>query len=400
MTEARPSQDSAAEALTGSCVVDGSGTLLSMDPALARLAEQVGLPPAEIHLTDLPGQRGGLRSFLGLCLRSGSPLPGRVGLSAPGANAVLFRVRGRRARAEESSLEGSIHLHLLADNHISRRLGALNQKIAELHTEVRRRQGLERELEEALAREREARQEAERANRLKDEFLAAISHELRTPLNVIMGWTELLLDPEMAAGRVEHGLRSIDRAARAQHRGVEDLLDFTRLTRGILDLRVGPVDVAAFVDEAVEDMRPGFDAAGIELVGDVDPDTPPMRADAERARQILWNLLSNALKFGRKGGRVEVYAEGRDHEVLLQVVDDGQGIDPRFIPRLFEPFTQEDGSLTKRAYGMGLGLALVKRITELHGGTVEVVSDGPGEGATFIIRMPAAEPNGAPSATG
>lgn len=400
MTEVRPSQDFAPGALHGSCLVDERGTLLSMDPALARLVEQVGLPPAEIHLTDLPGQIGNLKSFLSLCLRSGSPLPGRVGLSAPGSDVVPFRVRGRRAQAEESSRNDSIHLHLAADNHISRRLGALNQKIAELHTEVRRRQRLERELEEALVREREARQEAEQANRLKDEFLAAISHELRTPLNVIMGWTELLLDPDMAPGRVEHGLRSIDRAARAQHQGVEDLLDLTRLTRGVLDLRVGPVDVRAFVDEAVEDMRPGFEAAGIELVSDVDPDMPPMRADAERARQILWNLLSNALKFGREGGRVEVHAEGGDPDVLLRVVDDGQGIDPEFLPRLFEPFTQEDGSLTKRAYGMGLGLALVKRFTELHGGTVDAVSDGPGEGSTFIIRMPAAEPNEAASTTG
>ncbi|HEX8322864.1 MAG TPA: PAS domain S-box protein [Tepidisphaeraceae bacterium] len=239
--------------------------------------------------------------------------------------------------------------------------------------------------------ERAARGEAERASRLKDEFLATLSHELRTPLNAILGWSQLLSSHNgNRPDDLAEGLRTIERNARAQTQLIEDLLDMSRIVSGKLRLDVQSVNPPDVVTSAVASITPAADAKGIDIDTDLDPAAGPIRGDPNRLQQVVWNLLTNAVKFTPGGGSIRVAVRRVGAQVEISVSDTGQGITAEFIPFMFERFRQADASITRRHGGLGIGLSLVKQLVDLHGGTVSVESPGTNEGATFTVRLPIA----------
>ncbi len=240
----------------------------------------------------------------------------------------------------------------------------------------------------ALKEAEAAKSEAERANRLKDEFLATLSHELRTPLTSILGWANLLKAGDLSAEESERALSSIERNARAQSRLVEDILDVSRIMTGKLGLQMRQLDLASSIEGAVNSIRPAASAKGIRLVIDLSPDAGLITGDANRLQQIIWNLLSNAIKFTPRGGRVSVSLERAGSGVELSVSDSGQGIASEFLPHVFDRFRQADSSSTRVHAGLGLGLAIVRHLVELHGGTIQAHSEGVEQGATFGVRFP------------
>ncbi|QRK12759.1 PAS domain S-box protein [Archangium violaceum] len=236
------------------------------------------------------------------------------------------------------------------------------------------------------------RQRAEQASRLKDDFLGVLSHELRTPLTAILGWTQILRTWELAPEKRERALETIERNARAQTQLVEDLLDVNRIVSGKLRLDVRPTHLTRVIENALDVVRPAAEAKGLQLQTRMDPQTPPLLVDPDRLQQVVWNLVSNAVKFTPQGGRVTVsLAQGSSH-VELQVSDTGDGLAANFLPHLFERFRQADASSTRRYGGLGLGLSIVRHLVELHGGTIEAQSPGKGLGATFIVRLPRKAP--------
>ena len=243
--------------------------------------------------------------------------------------------------------------------------------------------------EQLLGFERAARAEAERAGRLKDEFLATLSHELRTPLNAILGWSHILAhgrttDPES----VRKGIEVIARNAQAQAQLIEDLLDMSRIISGKVRLDVRRVDVLDVVDAAVGAVQHAADAKEIQLIKVVDPDCGAISGDPGRLQQVLWNLLSNAIKFTAKRGQVKLVAERAESHLEITVTDTGRGIRPEFLPHVFDRFRQADASITRQFGGLGLGLAIVKNLVELHGGRIRAQSPGEGQGATFTVSLP------------
>jgi len=251
-------------------------------------------------------------------------------------------------------------------------------------------QGLLAERNQILASERAARSEAERLSASKDEFLALLSHELRTPLNAILGWTQILRNGSVASANFDKGLGVIERNVRAQTQLVDDLLDMSRIISGQMRLEVQPVMPYAFVQGAVESARPAADARGVRLEAILDPGAGPVSGDANRLQQVVWNLISNAIKFTPRGGHVQVNFERVNSNIEICVADSGIGIQPGFLPHIFERFRQADATTTREHGGLGLGLSIVKHIVELHGGTVVANSDGEGQGATFRVRLPVA----------
>jgi PAS domain S-box-containing protein len=239
-----------------------------------------------------------------------------------------------------------------------------------------------------LKREQEARRDAESANRLKDEFLATLSHELRTPLNAIMGWAHLLRTGGLDEATAARALETIDRNAKAQNQLINDILDVSRIITGKLHLTVQPVDAGAVVEAALETVRPAAEAKEIRIEASLAAGTGTVSGDPDRLQQVVWNLLSNAIKFTPKGGRVQVRLRRMDAQVLIVVADSGPGISSEFLPHVFERFRQGDASTTRSHVGLGLGLAIVRHLVELHGGTVEASSAGEGRGATFSVHLP------------
>lgn len=256
------------------------------------------------------------------------------------------------------------------------------------NTDVTEQRELMREREELLVAERAARADAEHVGRMKDEFLATLSHELRTPLNAILGWSHIMRRGSGDPASMSEGLAVIERNARAQSQLIEDLLDMSRIVSGKLRLDAQPVDLGTCVLRAADVLRPMLDAKQIALQMSIDPSAGPMNGDPGRLQQIIWNLLSNAAKFTPRGGRVEVSVRRADSRLELKVSDNGIGIEPHFLPHVFERFRQSDSSSTRQHSGLGLGLAIVRQLVELHGGTIEVRSDGVGKGATFIVFFP------------
>jgi PAS domain S-box-containing protein len=254
--------------------------------------------------------------------------------------------------------------------------------------EVSQRRRVEAEREAALGRERDARREAESANRVKDEFLATISHELRTPLNAILGWSRMLTQGSVPRGRQDHAIAVIHRNAEAQKRLVEDLLDIARFVTGKMRLAFERVDLLDVVGDAVEAVRVAAEAKQIPITVQAEAAIAPVAGDPARLRQLVWNLVSNAVKFTPAGGRIAIRLERDGANDILHVSDTGVGIVPELLPRIFDRFTQADSSAARVDGGLGLGLALVRQIAEAHGGGVRVESAGPGQGSTFAVTLP------------
>jgi len=244
------------------------------------------------------------------------------------------------------------------------------------------------ERERLLRLEQAAREEAEQANRIKDEFLAVLSHELRSPLNPILGWSTLLLSGKLDAAKTAHALTTIQRNAKLQSELIEDLLDVSRILRGNLSLNVAPVNLAATIRGAMETVRLAAEAKSITVEAALAPDVGLVLGDSTRLQQVIWNLLSNAVKFTPERGQVTIRLECLDSSAQITVSDTGQGIAPDFLPYVFDYFRQADGATTRRFGGLGLGLAIVRHLVELHGGTVSADSLGEGQGSTFTIRLP------------
>jgi PAS domain S-box-containing protein len=254
--------------------------------------------------------------------------------------------------------------------------------------DVHKQKEAEAEREKLLTAERVAREAADAASRAKDEFLATVSHELRSPLNAMLGWARLLssgnLDDEAAA----RGLKAIEQNAKAQAQLIEDLLDVSRIISGKFRLNNEPVQVVRVIEAAVDSVRPTAEVKGVRLQVTLDPDAGPVSGDAGRLQQVVWNLLSNAVKFTPRDGRVQVRLLRVNSHVEIEVSDTGQGILPEFLPYVFERFRQADGTSTRTHGGLGLGLAIVRHIIELHGGSVTADSPGKGKGATFTVKLP------------
>jgi len=249
------------------------------------------------------------------------------------------------------------------------------------------------ERERAMLRERDLRREAEAANRAKDEFLSVVSHELRTPLTAMLGWSRLLRDGQLGAKEMREGIEAVLRNAKIQSQLVEDLLDVSRMASGRLRIEARPVELADVAVLALDVVRPAAAAKEIEIACELEPDVVVL-GDAERLQQVVWNLVSNAVKFTPARGRVALRLATRGSTATIEVEDDGEGIAPEFLPQVFDRFRQADSTSTRRHGGLGLGLAIVRHVVELHGGTVDAASAGLGRGATFTVALPLAARTG------
>jgi PAS domain S-box-containing protein len=263
-------------------------------------------------------------------------------------------------------------------------------EVAIVFKDISEAKRIEAEREQILYREQATREAAERANQVKDEFLAILSHELRTPLNPILGWTRLLRGGKLDAAKTATALEAIERNAKIQVQLIEDLLDISRVLQGKLVLNLFPVDLSFAIHAALDTVRLSMDAKAIELHKHLDPTVGQVIGDVGRLQQVVWNLLSNAVKFTPSGGQITIELTQVGTNAQLQVTDTGKGIDLAFLPYVFEHFRQEDGATTRQFGGLGLGLSIVRQIVELHGGTVHVQSQGEGCGATFTVQLPLA----------
>ncbi|HEX5463072.1 MAG TPA: ATP-binding protein [Steroidobacteraceae bacterium] len=291
----------------------------------------------------------------------------------------LFLTRAALARANQD-----------LESRVAQRTAELLRTNERLRAEIEERLRAENEREELLAGERVLRGQAEELSRLKDQFLATMSHELRTPLNAIFGWITLLRTRRLDEATQARALETIERNARAQKRLIEDLLDVSRIVTGKIALELGDVVPSRVVEGAIATMQPAAQAKQLRIVPILGEVTGVIRGDAARLTQVICNLLSNAIKFTAPGGRIDVelaMSGDRDH-LQISVADTGQGIKPEFLPHVFERFRQEDGSISRRHGGLGLGLAIVRHLVELHSGTVEAQSEGEGSGSRFIVRLP------------
>jgi len=328
-----------------------------------------------------------VREYLRICSRSRHPVPTGLGWIAADGKIINMRADGNVLKPRTPHAPAILFIRLKPRADSSDPFLLLNQKIEALSKEVFDRKKAERQRDDLLESERAARIDAERNSRLKDEFLATLSHELRTPLTAILGWTHLLQRAPDAASFAQ-GLSVIQRNAQLQRQLIEDLLDMSRIISGKLRMDVQRVDAAMIIEAAIQAVRPAADAKGIRIDTAVDPLAGPLNGDPSRLQQIVWNLLSNAVKFTPKGGRVQVALRRSDPHVEIAVSDTGEGIQPEFLPHVFERFRQADSSTTRRVGGLGLGLSIVKHLVELHGGNVRAQSPGPGQGSVFTVSIP------------
>ena len=299
----------------------------------------------------------------------------------------LFLTRAAVARANQ-----------YLESRVAERTAELLRSNERLRAEVEERLRAENEREELLARERLLRGQAEELSRLKDEFLATMSHELRTPLNAIFGWITLLRTRRLDEATQARALETIERNARAQKRLIEDLLDVSRIVTGKIALELGDVVPRRVVEGAVATMQPAAQAKEVTIALVLGEVTGAIRGDAARLQQVVCNLLSNAIKFTAPGGRVDVELTMSGDQVQISVTDTGKGIKTEFLPHVFERFRQEDGSISRRHGGLGLGLAIVRHLVDLHSGTVDAQSEGEGCGSRFIVRLPVSVGSKSPAA--
>lgn len=289
-----------------------------------------------------------------------------------------YRLRCRNGR----------YIHLWDKSRLTRNAAGQVTRLIGRTVDITARKQVEQERERLLAEERRLRETAEAHNRAKDEFLSIVSHELRSPLNAVLGYARVARLSAHDAAEVQKSCEIIERNAKAQQQLIEDLLDTARIISGKLRLEVGQTDLRLVLEEALEVARPTAEAKEIELIARLGAEPQQVIGDQARLQQVVWNLLQNAIKFTAEGGRVELRLEADASQARIIVRDTGKGIEPEFLPSVFDRFTQQDASRTRRHGGLGLGLSLVKQLVEMHGGTIHAASDGVGRGATFTVALP------------
>jgi signal transduction histidine kinase/ActR/RegA family two-component response regulator len=283
----------------------------------------------------------------------------------------------------EGRLEGLLYVHRRTPRPFTERTETVLRQLAEYAAIAIHNMRM-------LDHEHQMRAEAEDASRMKDEFLATLSHELRSPLQPLLNWAYLLRSPNLDPASAERALDAIERSTKTLGQLIEDLLDVSRIVTGKLRLQARPVRLPGVIRAAMEAVEPAALAKAVTLDARIDPGLPAVLGDPDRLQQVFWNLLSNGVKFTPRGGRVTVGLTGRQSEVVLTVTDTGVGIKGEFLPHVFERFRQAESSTNRSHGGLGLGLAIVRHLVELHGGSVAVESDGEGRGATFTVRLPVA----------
>jgi len=312
----------------------------------------------------------------------------------PDLEAHWFAIYGRVALTGEATRfeHGSEVMGRWFDVYAFRIEQPENRKVALLFKDITERKAIDLQREQLLQREQVAREEAERANRIKDEFLAILSHELRSPLNPILGWSKLLQTRTLSQEKTAQALSTIERNAKLQTQLIDDLLDIAKILRGKLRLDCSAVDVAFAVEAAIDTVRTAAATKTIALHPTF-LDRVKVWGDAGRLQQIVWNLLSNAIKFTPSGGQVTLYLQAAEGQAHIIVTDTGKGISPDFLPHIFDSFRQQDISITRQHGGLGLGLAIVRYLVEAHGGTIRAASPGEGQGATFTVSLPLLSPD-------
>ena len=317
-----------------------------------------------------------------------SALEGQIRLLSQALHGYLIAMPAVSGEYDYAQMLQAVRISPLT--HEGRIIGTLTI-IEDVTERVAREAELQAQIEERsrlLLSEKLARNEAERANRLKDEFLATISHELRNPLNAILGWTHMMQLGKLNDANMERAVETIYRNAKSQSQLIADLLDVSRIISGKLRLEARTVDLINIINAAIDSIRPAADAKGIRLQTMLDPAASSIWGDADRLQQIVWNLLTNAVKFTPQGGRIQVKLQCVDSQVEIVVTDSGVGISKEFLPYVFDRFRQADASTTRKHGGLGLGLSIVRQLVDLHGGSVSVHSEGEGKGATFSILLP------------
>lgn len=338
--------------------IDPQQNLSKSGPAGGELPFKVFRNGQEVSPADLPMQRA--------CREGREVLDEELAIVRGDGKMIYELCRATPLRDEQGRVRGCIGVFL----------------------DITERKQVEEEREQLLAREREALAEAEAASRVKDEFLATVSHELRTPLNSMLGWAQLLRAGQLDKPNAARGLETIERNAKAQAQLIDDLLDVSRIITGKLRLNIYPVEFTDIIRAAIDMVRPAASAKAIQLEFGMRPATSSVSGDPDRLQQVVWNLLSNAIKFTPKGGRVEIRLERKGANAQLTVTDTGEGISQEFLPYVFDRFRQADSSRTRRHGGLGLGLAIVRHLIEMHGGSVEAYSAGENRGATFTVTLP------------
>lgn len=347
--------------------------------AFSRIGNTPWTAAVTVPVDDIQGPA---RRAMGLVVGSGLALLLVSGTGAFLLSRQLSRSIASAAQAAEALANDEYpHLRLLSIKELVL-LGRSLELAADLLSQR------DRERAEHLRYAEAAKEEAEQANRIKDEFLAVLSHELRTPLNPILGWVSLLRSGNLNAEKTAFALETIERNAKLQTQLIDDLLDVTRIMQGKVGLTLVPINLVGLVVAALETVRLTAEAKSIYLQTVFEPNLEPVLGDSTRLQQVIWNLLSNAVKFTDKGGQVVVTVSQVGDHAQIQVNDTGKGIHPKFLPHVFEYFLQEDGTTTRKFGGLGLGLAIVRNLVELHQGTVAVESPGEGQGATFTVRLP------------
>ena len=335
----------------------------------------------------------------------GEGLPGRIWASSKPAwipNITKDANFPRGPIAERAGLRGAFGFPILLGDEVVGMIEFFSQEIRRPDDQLldmigsvgaqigqfQERKRAEEKLAQLLVRERAARADSEKANRLKDEFLATLSHELRTPLNAIIGWSRILKSGRLDKDSSEHALDVIERNAWAQKQIIEDILDVSRVIKGKLQLHRTPVDLVSVADAALDAVRPAVESKEISIKTSYQEDLRIVQGDADRLQQVIWNLLSNASKFAPVGGQIAIKVFQDDSHAIVEVSDSGPGIDPSFLPHVFERFRQADGSTTRTHGGLGLGLAIVRHLVELHGGLIAAENGRNGTGAIFTVKLP------------
>jgi len=358
--------------------------------AVRRLLRQAGIQAEVEERTDRAGALAAVEGQAFDCALLDYRLPGTDGVSllrdlrdsGVGLPVVALTGQGDEEVAVELMKAGAAD-YLNKNTLTSERLERSLRYALALH---RAEEGRRRLLE----REQRARLQAQAANRAKDEFLATLSHELRTPLNAILGWAQLLAGGQLDEATARRAVEIIERNTRLQAQLIDDLLDISRIVTGKLRLELRAVTVRSIVEAAVESAQPVAHAKGVALLREFDSAPDAILCDPSRMQQVIWNLLSNAIKFTPEGGHVSLSVERRGATIVLTVSDTGAGIEREFLPHVFDRFRQQDPASTRKHGGLGLGLSIVRHLVELHGGSIEAVSEGKGRGATFIVTVPVA----------